>query len=236
MTTIPKIIHYCWISSDNWDSRTTNCFDSWKKYIPDYQYMLWNTETLPDEVLEIPTVQHAMKAQKWAFVADYVRIWALYNYGGIYMDLDVELLKSPTALQNTQLLFGMEKDQLGAHFIGSVKGHPFIKYILDKLALKSNFLPLPAFITQLYQEFYNQNVQVSQTSIVSIYPNDYFNPFYWDSEQRKGALTITDNTYCIHWYAGGWIPRYKKTNAYKLLRNMFDKSGILSLLRKIRGY
>ena len=76
-TNIPLIVHYCWMSNDAWDNKTKKCYNSWKKLIPEYDYMLWNSQTLPQEVMEIKTVKNAIKAKKWAFVADYVRIWAL---------------------------------------------------------------------------------------------------------------------------------------------------------------
>lgn len=235
-TSIPSIIHYCWMSNDPWDDKTNMCFNSWKKFIPTFEYKLWNSKTLPLEVLNIPSVQNALKAKKWAFVADYVRIWALYNYGGLYMDLDVELIKSPSDLFNNQIIFGLEKDQIGAHFIASTPKNEFIGYVLEKLKDKKNFMPLPQYISECYVDFFNRKITAGVFNEVTIYPNDYFNPFFWNKESQEGKLNITHNTYCVHWYAGSWIPKYKKTKIYKLLIQILNYTRILKILRKLRGY
>lgn len=233
---IPKIIHYCWISSDPWDEKTTKCFNSWKKHIPDYEFKLWNLETLPKEVVEAPTVKNALKNKKWAFVADYVRIWAIYNYGGIYMDLDVELLKSPNLLLSNNAFLGLEKNNIGAHIMGSIPKHPYWKFMLEHLYNKNNFCPLPNFITELFIEYYKEIPTANKISDIQIYPNSYFNPYTWDNINKSGDLKISDSTYCIHWYSGSWIPKYKYSWWYKIIYLMADKLHVIKLLRKIRGY
>lgn len=233
---IPLIVHYCWMSGDAWDEKTKKCFNSWKKYIPDFEYKLWNSETLPQDVLNVPSVQNALKAKKWAFVADYVRIWALYNYGGLYMDLDVELLKRPTPIFNNQLILGLETEQIGAHFIAATPKNEFARFVLSQLKNKTNFMPLPQFITECYVEYYKRAALVGNYDDVTIYPNEYFNPFLWDQDHQEGILNTTTNTYCIHWYAGSWIPKYKKTKAYKIIIQVLTNIRILPFLRKVRGY
>lgn len=233
---IPKIVHYCWMSDDEWDLKTKDCFFSWKKFIPDYEFMLWNRYTLPKEVLNTPTVINAINSKKWAFVADYVRIWALTTYGGVYMDLDVELLKKIDELLIYNVVFGLEGKRIGGHFIASKKQHPFLLFVLDELKDKTNFMPLPHFLSECYQNYYSIEIDEMISFDLAIFPNDYFNPFLWDTETKKGVLSVTDRTYCIHWYAGGWIPKYKKTFVYKMLISVLEKVQILPLIRKIRGY
>ena len=89
---IPKIIHFCWLSNDPYPKEIRQCMDSWKKVMPDYEIKLWNMETF--DVSSAPVyVQEAVKARKWAFAADYIRMYALYTEGGIYLDSDVKILK-----------------------------------------------------------------------------------------------------------------------------------------------
>ena len=235
-TNIPLIVHYCWMSNDAWDNKTKKCYNSWKKLIPEYDYMLWNSQTLPQEVMEIKTVKNAIKAKKWAFVADYVRIWALYNYGGLYMDLDVELLKKPNSLFNSDIIFGLESTQIGALFIAAIPKHEFIGYVLEELKNKTNFMPLPQFISLCYKNYYNKSISVGKYNGISILENEYFNPFLWNAETQKGKLNITPNTYCIHWYAGSWIPKYKKSPIYKLIIKILKLTHILPIFRNLRGY
>lgn len=226
------MIHYCWLSGEPWDKKTEKCFNSWKKYLPDWEYRYWTMESLPEEVLDVPTVKQAIRNRKWAFAADYIRIWVLKMYGGLYMDLDVELLRSPEDLFDSELIVGYEKKQIGAHFMASAPHHPFIEAVEEKLKTKSKQEPLPAFITPIYQsvraEFPNR--------FNNPFPETFFNPFYWDYTEKKGNLNITDETYCIHWYVGGWIPGYKKSAVYQRLWKFANHINIMPILRKIRGY
>ena len=86
---ISKIIHYCWLSNDPIPADLQKCMESWKKYLPDYEFMLWNFERFPKS--QSKWVSDAFDNKKYAFAADYIRLYALYNYGGIYLDMDVEI-------------------------------------------------------------------------------------------------------------------------------------------------
>lgn len=88
---IPKVIHYCWLSGDPFPSNIKACMDSWKKVMPDYEWKVWNTENF--DVNSVPYVREAFEKRKWAFAADYIRMYALYTEGGIYLDSDVKILK-----------------------------------------------------------------------------------------------------------------------------------------------
>ena len=88
---IPKIIHYCWLSNDPIPDDLKSCMDSWKKYLPDYEFILWNFERFPKD--KSKWVRDAFDNKKYAFAADYIRIYALYHYGGFYLDMDVEVVK-----------------------------------------------------------------------------------------------------------------------------------------------
>lgn len=88
---IPKIIHYCWLSEDPFPQKIQDCIASWKAIMPDYEIRLWNTSNF--DVNSIPYVKEAYENRKWAFAADYIRMYALYTEGGIYLDSDVLVLK-----------------------------------------------------------------------------------------------------------------------------------------------
>lgn len=91
---IPKTIHYVWLSGDEKPEMLKDCLSSWRSTMPDFEIKEWSIGNLPDEVLNHPFVSGAIKARKWAFATDFIRVWALYNYGGIYLDLDVYVYKS----------------------------------------------------------------------------------------------------------------------------------------------
>ena len=94
---VPKIIHYCWFGTKEIPPMEKACMESWKKYLPDYEVKLWNESNFNLTVCKY--VQEAYAAKKYAFVSDFCRIYALYEYGGIYFDTDVEVLKSFDILQ-----------------------------------------------------------------------------------------------------------------------------------------
>ena len=89
---IPKIIHYCWLSDDKFPTQIQKCIDTWKVILPDYEFKLWDTTTLNLE--DYIWIKQAFETKKYAFAADYIRLYAVYHYGGIYLDTDVEVLKS----------------------------------------------------------------------------------------------------------------------------------------------
>ena len=85
---IPKIIHYCWFGRGQMPELGVKCIESWKKFLPDYQLMLWNEDSF--DVNQLRFTREAYAQKRYAFVTDYVRLWALNTYGGVYMDTDVE--------------------------------------------------------------------------------------------------------------------------------------------------
>lgn len=93
---IPKIIHYCWFGNNELPEVEKKCLKSWKDKLPDYKILFWNEEN--SNLFECEYVQQAYDNKKYAFVSDYIRIKALYEYGGIYLDTDVEVLKSFNSL------------------------------------------------------------------------------------------------------------------------------------------
>lgn len=89
---IPKVIHWCWLSEEPLPEKIQKCVDSWSKHLPDYTIKCWTTENF--DVHSVPYVEETYNLQKWAFCADYIRAYALYSEGGIYLDSDVLVLKS----------------------------------------------------------------------------------------------------------------------------------------------
>ena len=88
---IPKKIHYCWLSGDKMSADTIKCINTWKDKMPEYELVLWNKERF--DITTVPFVKEACKVKKWAFAADYIRMYAIYTEGGIYMDTDVYVTK-----------------------------------------------------------------------------------------------------------------------------------------------
>lgn len=107
---IPKVIHWCWLSGDPLPEKIAMCVDSWKKVMPDYQVKCWTTKEF--DVNSVPYVKSAYEAKRWAFCADYIRAYALYHEGGIYLDSDIQVLKRFDSWLAPQCMMCIEKHEL----------------------------------------------------------------------------------------------------------------------------
>lgn len=127
---IQKTIHYVWLGSNEKSERAKACYESWKKYAPDWEIKEWNESNFDVNINY--WCKEAYNYKKWAFVSDYARLWALYNYGGVYMDTDVELYKPIDEFLNNEGFTGFESVNYPAcATIGAVKGNPVIKKMMD---------------------------------------------------------------------------------------------------------
>ncbi|MCH5172275.1 MAG: hypothetical protein J1F31_05570 [Erysipelotrichales bacterium] len=127
---VPKIIHYCWLSNDPYPPNIQECIQSWYKYLGDYEFKLWNKENF--DIDSVKWVKEAYEAKKYAFAADYIRLYALYTDGGIYLDTDVLVYKSFNDL--LQLPYFIGQDFIGAFepaIIGAQPGLSWIKKVID---------------------------------------------------------------------------------------------------------
>lgn len=103
---IPKKIHFCWLSGDEFPPFIRHCIDTWKQVLPDYELVLWNTKRF--DINSVPWVKEAFEAKKYAFAADYIRLYSVYTEGGIYLDSDVEVLKRFDDLLQYKSFIGFE--------------------------------------------------------------------------------------------------------------------------------
>lgn len=217
---IPKIIHFFWQSDGPMPEKLRRCVESWKKYCPDYEFRCWNGNSLADNT---PLwVTQALEHKKFAFAADYMRYYALFNYGGIYMDTDVELLRPFGDLLNAPYLIGHETHagKVESGFLAAEKGNLFVKAMLDyydgrpfvKADGSLDMRPLP----ETYEEVIVDNGLVwrdvdspAQISAITdserdvcVLPGDYFSPL----SLQNLKLNITDRTVTIHHFVGSWKP------------------------------
>lgn len=127
---IPKIIHYIWVGGKEKPDDVKKCIETWKKHCPDYEIKEWNENNF--DIHSHPFVEAAYKAKKWAFVSDYIRAYAIYNEGGIYMDTDVLVLKPLDKLLENKAFVGYEDKELPfTATFGAEPKHPFVKKIME---------------------------------------------------------------------------------------------------------
>ena len=126
---INKQIHYVWMGRGEKSDLIEMCISSWKKYLPDYDVIEWNEDNF--DISSNRYVWEAYKHKKWAFVSDYVRLYALYEHGGIYLDTDMEVLKPIDIFLSHGAFSGFESARyIFTGIMGAVKNHPWIKELL----------------------------------------------------------------------------------------------------------
>lgn len=216
---IPKIIHYCWLSNDPIPAELQKYMKTWEKHLPDYEFMLWNFDRFPKT--KSKWVSDAFDNKKYAFAADYIRLYALYHYGGIYLDMDVEVLHSFNPFLNLREMLCMESSGNPEVAAFGVEKHcDWIKICLDKYDNKNfinkdgsfNIEPLPSVINKIlkengytYKNITNIDTLKQDKMEIVILPTEYFSPKSYET----GKLNITDKTISIHHFAGSWLPWYE---------------------------
>lgn len=221
---IPKIIHYSWFSGEPYPEFLKECMTTWKKVLPDYEFVLWDVKKLAE--CNNVFANEAVSVKKWAFAADFVRLYAVYHYGGIWLDTDVDMFRSFDPFLNDGMFIGREyyvhKEQgkkdyatLTSHCFGAEKQHPFIKECLEfyehrhfirsynenlPQELRYDMTIIPMLQVRL-AEFYGFDARnsVNQLQIlrngVHVYPYQFFD--------QPGYGSMKD-VVCIHRVAQSW--------------------------------
>lgn len=214
---IPKIIHYCWLSGDPFPATIQKCIDSWKMILSDYQLMLWDTSRF--DVNSSKWVRQAYENKKYAFAADYLRLYALYHYGGIYLDSDVEVLRSFNDLLDLPYFIGVDsQSKIEAAIIGTEPHNKWIgdclEYYKDRdfvgLDGKFDMKTLPIIMEECILK--NRRMEyIDSLSSFDIHRNVsvYFFPFNYFCSKRHdtGQIQTTKDTYSIHHFAMSWRSR-----------------------------
>lgn len=209
---IPKIVHYCWFGRGEKPASVLKCIDSWHKYLPDYEFKEWNEDNF--DILQNRYVKEAYENRKFAFVTDYVRLYALYHEGGVYMDTDVEVLKSYNPFLHHTMFSGFETDgNVPTGMMAAEKGSLWAKELLDQYADRKFVNPDGSFdmttnttvITEymLGKGLVLNNQYQDFPGLCTMYPAEYFCP----KDHRTGEIKITEKTVCIHHFSGTWLPK-----------------------------
>lgn len=208
---LPKIIHYCWFGGNRIPEKAVRCIESWRKYCPDWEIREWNEQNY--DVQKIPYIRDAYKEEKWAFVSDYARLDVVWQYGGIYLDTDVELIRSLDSFIKQEAFFAIEKENLcintglgfGAAAKNEILGELMALYenlLFYKEDGSLNLTPCPKYITDFFGERgYQPKDNTQFCGVATIYGSEYFCPMNF----KTGVLDITGNTYGIHWYDSSWL-------------------------------
>lgn len=229
---IPKIIHYCWFGNGMKSEQILKCIDSWNKFFPDYQYIEWNENNC--NINEIPYIQQAYEAKKYAFVSDYIRIKALVEYGGIYFDTDYEVIRPiKKLLMKGSLITGMEsKESALTAVIAAESGNALMKEFLETYRerrfidenSKMDLTPInqgfSAILSKYGVNLTKNELQILPNGIV-FYPIEVLCGFDVVNWHEK----VTDKTIGIHHMGNSWTTPEMKNHIKRI-----------QIIQKILGY
>lgn len=219
---IPRKIHYCWFGNGEKSELVTKCIASWKKFCPDCEIIEWNESNY--DVTKHAYMYQAYQAKRWGFVSDYARLDIIYRYGGIYLDTDVELIRSIDDLWTLDGFIGFEVpvDPNGEKYtvntgqgFGAMAGSPVIHRMLAEYETLSflnsdgsqNLTACPTYNTRALQTLGIQLDNTLQTiSNFVVYPTEYFCPVNWKTKK----CTVTPCTYSIHHFNASWLSDAEK--------------------------
>lgn len=245
-TKIPKIIHYIWLGTRELDDTSKKCMKTWSEILSDYEVKKWGDAECKDIIQKNRYAREAYEAKKYAFVSDYLRLYVLYHYGGVYMDTDVQVFKSIDRFLNEAAFSCFEnKEQIPTALMASSKHNEWVgmllKYYDDIPFVKENgefdLTTNVDTITNLSKDWGfapNGEEQILKSG-VHIYTKDYFCPI--DTSNQKNDM-FTENTYAAHLYNGSWRSpmRQKLSKIKKKLGIDIDKllgAKFADWLRKI---
>lgn len=238
---IPKKIHYCWFGKGELPQQAKECIASWHQCMPDWEYRLWDETNF--DVNTVPYTKEAYEARKFAFVSDYVRLWALCQEGGVYLDTDVEVFKSFEDLLGWKAFAGFEGSKhcpMGTCVMASEADGLWVSEQLElyqdrHFLMSDGSMDLTTnvnFISgNMVQHGFVQNGLEQDYKDLHIFPVDYFSP-----RQTTGEYCRTEHTYCDHLGLGSWSEQGAgwKQKVGKLVGQQ-NMTRLIKLKRKLFG-
>jgi mannosyltransferase OCH1-like enzyme len=244
---IPKKIHYVWLGGEK-PPFIENCIASWRKNCPDYEIIEWNDCNF--DVNSNDYCHQAYENKKWAFASDYIRLSVLYKYGGIYLDTDIEVVRSFDEFLHLKAFATIAKwvsfMEVQNGFIAAESGNEWVKNILDyyekvtfvntngKLEIDATGpLILTSITKKLYPTFKLEDIE-QHFEHLSIYPDEYFTA----SDYRQGLKALTDKTYCIHRFQASWLQKSLRRKIVEFLLKIkfpFMKVLVKKRVKRIHG-
>lgn len=213
---IPKKIHYCWFGGKPLPELAIKCIASWKKFCPDYEIIEWSENNFNVQCCDY--VKEAFQQKKWAFITDYVRLKVLTEYGGIYMDTDVELIQPLDSFLKEKAFSGFETpDAIPTGIMACEKDFPLFKEMVFEYE-KRHFIRSDGSLDGMTNVIYitdvclkkglklNNSYQIIEG--FALYPKEYFCPKSYLTKE----IHCTEHTHAIHHFSASW--RTEKQNQW----------------------
>ncbi len=227
---IDKTVHYIWLGEHEKPKQIKECFSSWKANLKGYKFQEWSLSNIPRDIF---FVEKMIELQQWAFASDYLRVYILYNYGGIYLDTDMVVYKSFDPLLHTHFFIGKESDlTISAGIIGAIKNHYILKECLSLYSSYNNSesfslflskkITIPLIITQVLNASLSTNGNnLEKIKNITIYPSEYFYPIKFSERNTVSSFVPTNqNTYTLHLWEASWHNEFENLNHGKILKSL----------------
>ncbi len=206
---IPKKIHYCWLSGEPFPAQIQKCIDSWHEHMPEYEFKLWDMNSF--DVDSVPYVKQAVDKRKWAFASDYLRLFALFTEGGIYLDSDILVSRSFDDLLEEKAFTAFESGgRIAAWIFASQAQNPLFKELLDyydgRSFLREDGTPdltpntIPTTHILVKHGLKAENT-IQRLGDITVFSEDFFCP----RNPWTGRRNDTENTHAEHLFLGGWM-------------------------------
>ena len=212
---IPKKIHYCWYGNGIQNDTIKKCISSWKEKMPEYEIKRWDESNTPFE--KLPFLQKLYDQKKWSFITDYIRLYSIYTEGGIYLDTDIEMVKTFDSFLNEKAFIGFqgkfenEKFPINSAVLGAQAKNEFILDCIKETERKQRTQfnamggpPIASYILKSYGLETYKNQHIKDVLVVT---SEYFYPFSW--QEKFYPECVTNNTICIHWWEDSWKNKKK---------------------------
>lgn len=206
---IPKIIHYCWFGGNPLPELAQRCIASWKRYCPDFEIIEWNESNFDINCCDY--VCEAYEAKKWAFVSDVARLYALVNFGGIYMDTDVEVLRPLDDLLQYEAVSGFEsKERIQTGLMACREGQPLFVELLHEyddahFVKEDGTYDTTTNVTRITNTCLKYGLRLDNSMQTvngfTLLPYDYLCP----KNVETKIVTLTENSMVIHHFDGSWL-------------------------------
>jgi mannosyltransferase OCH1-like enzyme len=217
---------------------------NWREVLSDYEFKLWNEQNF--DINSTKFTKQVASVRKWGFVVDYIRAYAIFNYGGIYLDTDVEVIRSFDDLLDNTCFVGFEDEHNvnpGSAFAGEKSctvALDMINFYKDYDFINKdgslNLTPSPQILSKILLKYgFTQSNVYQSLSNITIYPSEYFTP----KSFITGITTVTEKTHSIHHFVGSWVSE----DAHKSIQRRWDfyekyseNKFVIEVYNKIRNY
>ncbi len=239
---IEKKLYYIWMGNKEKPEIFLKCYDSWKKNLPEYDIIEINESNFNVEkhLKENSFFQECYRRKLWAYVSDYIRVVHLYENGGIYLDIDMEIIKNINDFLKDDFFIGYEDEKnISVGIFGTIKKHEFLKKVMEfyeKDIWEKPLWTIPKIFTYILENDFglknSENKNYISDKGMRLYPREYFYPYHFSEEYTESC--ITENTYGIHWWNDSWSNL--KANLFLETKHLYGIKKSFKILKILLRY